>query len=212
MTTINQKSKAREFFTGKYVRPVKYKEFFNKFYKEDEEDWRTFDIGSIAMDVKDAYDVDLSLNVRDKISATATSTLIPHTFFVNAPFFEKCILAFNDMFIDTVNQQVCEPEELAYGLVVAREILKPQEFSEEVIKYIQGCCTGHRGLLVYHSTFKFAQPKFKNPNPVVEETIKNFSNKVFKGAALEQKDKLDFIDIYIKKRMQTEKEVLDGDR
>lgn len=201
-----KKDNARIFFTSKFIRPKTYLKFFRRFYKSSP-DWLDFDPGTIWMDIQKTFKVEPSDNVRDKINAMKTS-LTTEAFFSDWVFFEKVILAFNDMMVVPGMLQASSPAELGYGLVVAREILTPQHFDEDIYDYIRASCKTD-GLLIYPSPFKFAQPTYDDANALAKKVISELkSGKITSAMAKNQESRLADVNDYITQRLRKEKEVI----
>jgi hypothetical protein len=199
-------------FQSKEIGPTVNKKFFDKYYPDTK--WVEFDPGTIWADLFRDIKVQVDYRVRDKINALRFCLMFPEKFYVDWIVFEKTILAFNGapLIPDTV--QACTPEEMAFGLLTARKVLPVKEFSEDVLTYIRACCD-QAGLLVYHDTFKFAEPKYKKLNEVAAQAYELLTKtprtdwgKINFPPAVRQVDMLVYIDDYIKVKLDSEQEAL----
>ncbi len=140
----------------KFIRPIVYAKHFDKKYGKDK--WVAFNPFTLWSDIKEETGEEPADNVKEKINALKVLKS-NELYFSDPKLFEKIILAFNDSFIDTNMLQVCSPQELAYGIPIAREVVGKKDWDEKILRYIQGCCE-EWGLIVYPPSFTFAQRKF----------------------------------------------------
>lgn len=172
--------------------------------------WLEWDPQTLWMEIRDDFGAEVSDEVREKINAFRVF-LTTRDFWEDYFVFEKIILAFNDRYTDTENIQVCLPEELGYGLTVANSIVI-RSFDREIIAYIQACCR-QSGLIVYHRSFAFAQPRYEDSDlrSLVQEVRKVWDIERFtqitipesqqEDAVMLQVGKLHDIEVYIRERL-----------
>ena len=145
---------ASDLFIADFIAPETYRKILDK----EMPGWRDWEPETLRQEITRVFSARPTEQVFEKIMALQTF-LTTELFWDNVMLFEDMILAFGDRFVDPTLLQVCLPEELAYGMVVANEILhgREVEFVRDIIEYVRAC---HReaGVLVYHDVLKFAEP------------------------------------------------------
>lgn len=155
----------KNLFTERFVPPKVYVGVLSKMLGGN---WPTWEPETVWADIFDETGVEVSDEVRDKISALRL-VLTTDNFWEEFTVFENVILAFNDRYVDPDYLQVCLPQELAYGMTVAGSV-KVKPFDSDITNYIRACCT-QDGLMVYPNIFAFAEPRYENP--VLSELVQN---------------------------------------
>lgn len=146
-----------EIFVRKSFPPRTYRDVFTKFFGED---WLGWEPETLRMEISRIWGVQPLEEVFEKIMALQTF-LTTDLFWDEILPFENIILAFNDAHVDPDMVQQALPREIAYGMIVARQLSEKDDFVEDITEYIRAC---HReeGVLVYHEALKFAQPEYED--------------------------------------------------
>lgn len=199
--------KLSRLFTERFIPPRVYVRVLTSMFRNA---WFRWEPETLWAEIRDETGADVSEEVRDKINALRL-LLAADNFWEDYTVFENTIIAFNDRMVDPTYIQVCLPQELAYGLTVAGAI-RLRQFSSEVINYVRGCCT-QDGLVVYHRSFAFAQPRYDDERlrELVQEIrkvwdIERFTQlRVPAGAeddtVVVQVAKLHDIEVYVRERV-----------
>lgn len=139
----------------RFIPPRTYRDVFAKFFGEG---WLGWEPETIRMEISRIWGVQPLEEVFEKIMALQTF-LTTDLFWDEILSFENIVLAFNDAHVDPDMIQQALPREIAYAMIVARQLSEKDDFVEDIIEYIRAC---HReeGVLVYHDALKFAQPKY----------------------------------------------------
>lgn len=198
---------AKKLFTERFTPPKVYTLVLSKIFGRR---WIEWEPETLWDEIRDEFRVEVSDEVRDKINALRLLMVVDN-FWEEFTVFEKTIIAFNDRLVDPTYIQVCLPQELGYGLTVANSVrVKP--FTSEIINYVRACCT-QDGLLVYHRSFNFAQPRYDNERmrEIVQATRKIWDIERFtqlRVPAGEEDDpvvvqvaKLHDIEVYVRERL-----------
>lgn len=157
--------KLTHLFTERFIPPRVYEQVLARMFGNS---WLKWEPETLWAEIKDETSSVVSDEARDKINALRL-LMVADNFWDEYTVFENTILAFNDQMVDPGYIQVCLPQELAYGLTVAGAIrLRP--FSSEIVNYVRGCCT-QDGLIVYHRSFAFAQPRYDDEH--LRELVQN---------------------------------------
>jgi len=147
---------AKGLFTERFIPPKIYLRVLGKMFGNA---WLRWEPETLWDEIRDETGASVSDEVRDKIMALRL-LLVADNFWEEFTVFENTILAFNDLLVDPTCIQVCLPHELGYGLTVANGV-KVKPFDSEISNYIRACCD-QDGLMVYHRSFSFAQPRYEN--------------------------------------------------
>lgn len=155
-------------FTSKHIVPQAYVAVLDQHL---ESGWLYWEPATVWSEIERIFKVKPIPEVCNKINAIKVFKTTP-LFYTDAPAFENVVLAINDLSVDPAVLQVASPEEMVYAIKVLKPIEdRKQEFSHEVIVYIQVACR-QIGLLAYPPELKFAQPKYEGALEDLAKEIK----------------------------------------
>lgn len=203
-------SALKHLFTQRFILPRVYRDLLHRVLGPD---WAEWDPDTLWLEIANAFGTRPSDPVRDKLNALRI-VLTTSNFWNEYLVFEKVVIAFNDRMVDPEYIQVCRPEELAYGLEAAHQVLD-KKFSNEVVMYVRGCCE-QAGLIAYHRTFRFAEPVYKDPvlAGIVRQAHERWKDDEYKPVTVPvdsedpveiQVGKLHDIEVYLRERVDLSK-------